>query len=398
MAISFITSPNDWQNVYNEIVFNVSSTNSTQANFQFLVDVNVSGQTNPVARLTYPKQPNIGTINIDVSNVVKDYVTYDLGSFNNEALINNTNSVAKYWLEFGEVYDNVSGIPTIYPNLTQYGTSGSPKSGSNAIFDFLEWSKTAFSSGKLLSTLNQVSLNQTTFTPSLRANQQMWLSFFDKNQTIKELDIDFYDSNGNLLGGDTTGFFTNYASIVSLNVGYALINSLSLNSLFEDPQSAYYILRFKDVSAQILFEKRINIDNKCTPYEVYRLHWLNKFGGFDSFNFTRVSKENIEIEQKQFKKLQSLNYSTTDRLKTDYFTKFSESIELNTDLLSNEEWQGLRELVISPVVILETSPTTYIPINILETTYSPNKVVNEQKPTSLRITIQYTFDNYRQTQ
>lgn len=398
MAISFITSPNDWQNVYNEIVFNVSSTNSTQANFQFLVDVNVSGQTNPVARLTYPKQPNIGTIDIDVSNVVKDYVTYDLGSFNVTALQSNPNSVAKYWLEFGEVYDNVSGIPTIYPNLAQYGTSGSPKSGSNAIFDFLEWSKTAFSSDKLLSISNQVSLNQNTFIPSLRASQQMWLSFFDKNQTLAIVDLNVYNSQGIPIFVNSFSSITAIPSVVSFNIGHSFLSFMGASGYMTNPNASYYEVVFKDAGDDTLFTQRVNIDQKCSPYEVYRLHWLNKFGGFDSFNFTRVSKENIEIEQKQFKKLQSLNYSTIDRLKTDYFTKFSESIELNTDLLTNEEWEGLRELVLSPVVILETSSSSYIPINILETTYSPNKVVNEQKPTSLRITIQYTFDNYRQTQ
>jgi hypothetical protein len=46
------SQPNNWQNVYNELVFGLESTNATAAGFQFLVDINVSGQTNPVARLT----------------------------------------------------------------------------------------------------------------------------------------------------------------------------------------------------------------------------------------------------------------------------------------------------------------------------------------------------------
>jgi hypothetical protein len=53
--------------------------------------------------------------------------------------------------------------------------------------------------------------------------------------------------------------------------------------------------------------------------------------------------------------------------------------------------------MLSPIVILEVDKDTYYPVNILETNYNINKVVNETRPTSLVINIQYTFDNYRQS-
>ena len=397
MAITLITSPNDWQNAYNEIVFNVSSSNSTQPNFQFLVDVNVSGQTNPVARLTYPKQVGVGTINLDVANVVKDYVTYDLGSFNVNGIIRNTNSVAKFWLEFGEIYDNVSGVPIIYPNLTAYGASGSPKSSSNAVYDFLDWSKSAFNPAKLLSTSNQVSLNQTTYTPSLRANQQMWHSFFDLNGTIAIVDIAVFTAQGISLFANSFSYPAIVAGMVSINTGFEFLEFMNASGYMTNPNAAYYEVKFKDNGDDTLFTKRINIDQTCTKYQVYRLHWLNNLGGFDSFNFTKVSKESVEIERKQFKKFQQLNYAKTDRLKTNYFTNFTDNIELNSDLLTDAEWEGLRELMLSPIVILEVDKDTYYPVNILENNYNINKVVNETRPTSLVINIQYTFDNYRQS-
>jgi hypothetical protein len=396
MAITFITSPNDWQNAYNEIVFNVSSNNSTQPNFQFLVDVNVSGQTNPVARLTYPKQVGVGTINLDVANVIKDYVTYDFGSFNVSGMLSCNNSVAKFWLQFGEIYDNVSGVPVIYPNLEQYGTSGTPKNSSNAIFDFLDWSKTVFNTGKLLSSSNKVSLNQNTYTPSIRANQQMWLSFFQLSNLIDNVDISFYNYS-NVFIDNRIAYPALVSGITSFNIGYTLLNSVGVSGYMSNESLAYYIMTFRDPDDVILFTQRVNLDHKCTKYKVYRLHWLNNLGGFDSFNFTKVSKESVEIERKQFKKFQQLNYAKTDRLKTNYFTKFAENIELNSDLLTDAEWEGLRELILSPIVILEVDKDNYYPVNILETNYPINKVINETRPTSLLINIQFTFDNYRQS-
>ena len=393
MAITFITSPNDWQNAYNEIVFNVSSSNSTQPNFQFLVDVNVSGQTNPVARLTYPKQVGVGTINLDVANVIKDYVTYDFGSFNVSGVLSCNNSVAKFWLQFGEIYDNVSGVPVIYPNLAQYGTSGTPKNSSNAIFDFLDWSKTAFTSKQLLLAGTNVdqALNQTTFTDKIKPNQQRFLTFFTSNLSTQFVGVKTYNESN-------VELYTSFVElpitlgIRSINVGYSLLTALGVTNLDNVAYYIFYIGENFDA-----YKRRIDIDKTCSKYQTYRLHWLNNLGGFDSFNFTKVSKESVEIERKQFKKFQQLNYAKTDRLKTNYFTKFSENIELNSDLLTDAEWEGLRELILSPVVMLEVDRNTYYPVNILETNYPINKVVNETRPTSLVINIQYTFDNYRQS-
>lgn len=394
--ITLIEQPNNWQNLYNEIVIGVSGGNSTKPNYQFLCDVNVSGQSNPVTRLTLPKQPLVGTVQINVADVVKNYVTYDIVSYNTTGILANNNSVVKYWLEFGEIYDNASGVPVIYPNLAQYGTSGSPKLGSNAIFDFLDWSKTAFSAGRLLSHTNKVSLNQTTFTPSIRAGQQMWLSFFQLSTLIVFIDIMFYNSNGEFID-QRNAFPSAVSGVVSVNVGYSMLNSLGVSGYMSNENLAYYNVVCKDNGDDIIFTQRVNIDTSCNNYKVYRLHWLNSLGGFDCFNFKMVSTERIEIESKDFKKVQRFNYQSTDRLKTKYFTKFMESIVLNSDLLTDAEYAGLEELVLSPVVILEVNSNTYVPVNVVANNYVKRKYEQGRSIPTMELTIEYTFDNYRQS-
>lgn len=394
--ITIIEQPNNWQNLYNEIVIGVSGGNITKPNYQFLCDVNVSGQSNPVTRLTLPKQPLVGTVQINVADVVKNYVTYDIVSYNATGILANNNSVAKYWLEFGEIYDNASGVPVIYPNLAQYGTSGSPKFGSNAIFDFLDWSKTAFSAGRLLSLTNRVSLNQTTFTPSIRAGQQMWLSFFQLSTLIEMIDLRFYDAAG-VFFDERNAFPSAVSGIVSVNVGYSMLNSLGVSGYMSNNNLAYYDVVCYDNGNDVLFTKRVNIDTSCNNYKVYRLHWLNSLGGFDCFNFKMVSTERIEIESKDFKKVQRFNYQSTDRLKTKYFTKFMESIVLNSDLLTDAEYAGLEELALSPVVILEVDSNTYVPVNVVANNYVKRKYEQGRSIPTMELTIEYTFDNYRQS-
>ena len=393
--ITIIESPNNWQNLFNEIVVGVSGSNSTQPNYQFLCDVNVSGQANPVTRLTLPKQPLVGTVKINVADVIKNYVTYDFGAFNSTALVKCDNSEVKYWLELGEIYDNVSGVPVIYPNLAQYGTSGSPKLGSNAIFDFLDWSKTAFSTGKLLSISNQVSLNDNSYTETIKPNQQRFLTFFDLSNNIQIVELNVYDSAGVQIFSNSFSTYTPQSGIVALNIGDAFLDFMGASGFMSSAGS--YRVQLKDSGDDLVFSKTLNVDNSCSKYQTYRLHWLNSMGGFDAFNFNMVSTERVEIDTKEFKKVQQLGYSKTDRLKTKYYTKYTENVSLNSDLLTDAEYAALEQLFLSPVVMLETSPTDYVPVNVIATNYVKRKYEQGREIPQLNLTIQYSFDNYRQS-
>jgi hypothetical protein len=391
--ITIIESPNNWQNLFNEIVIGVSGGNSTQPNYQFLCDVNVSGQANPVTRLTLPKQPLVGTVQINVADIVKNYVTFDFGGFNSTDIVPCVNSQAKYWLQLGEIYDNASGVPVIYPNLAQFGTSGSPKLGSNAIFDFLDWTKTAFSSGKELKASNKVSLNDNSYREKIRIGQQRFLTFFDLSNQINIVDVNVYNSAGSSIYSNSYSTYTPASGIVALNIGDAFLDFMGASLV----GATYYKVDIKNSSDELVFTKTIDVDSSCANYEVYRLHWLNSLGGFDAFNFTMVSTESVEIENKEYKKVQALGYQKTDRLKTKYFTKLTERITLNSDLLTDAESAALEQLVVSPVVMLETSATSYVPVNIVANNYVKRKYDQGRQIPNLQISIEYSFDNYRQS-
>jgi hypothetical protein len=298
-------------------------------------------------------------------------------------------------LQLGEIYDNASGVPVIYANQTQFGTSGSPKLGSNAIFDFLDWTKTAFSVGKELKFTNQVSLNDNSYPEKIKIGQQRFLTFFDLSNQIHTVLLTVYDSQGTSLYTNTLGDLTAASGIVALNIGEAFLENLGATSYLS--AASYYIVNIINSADDTVFTKTIDVDNSCANYEVYRLHWLNSLGGFDAFNFTMVSTESVEIENKEYKKVQALGYQKTDRLKTKYFTKLTERITLNSDLLTDAESAALEQLVVSPVVILETSSTSYVPVNIVANNYVKRKYEQGRQIPNLQIAIEYSFDNYRQS-
>jgi hypothetical protein len=401
--ITINVSPNNWQNVYNELWFNLISTNATAQGFQFLVDINVSGQTNPVARLTFPKQPGVDFVDLDVSEVLRNYVTYDFQSYNTSGIKHCTNSKVDYWIEFGEVYNNASGIPTIYPNLVSYNTSGNNAHSTNAIFDFLDWSKTAFTDlniGPPESSLK--TLNQTTYQEKLRYGEERFLTVFDREGLFVNINVQVLDKNFTTLI-QSNASFTSFGSIVSINVANSG-NSTGYyktvyDAAFNYSDAVYYRVNGQNTSgsgAITYFSRTFVIDKTCQKYSPIRLHWLNNLGGFDAFTFTKVSRNFTDIERKMFKKFQPLNYPKTFRAKTNYYTKFTDTIQINSDGLTDEEWIGLKELVLSPVVMMEYG-ATYIPVNIKETNYEEKQYVNDRQLSSLSLTLEYTFDNYRQS-
>jgi hypothetical protein len=397
------SSPNNWQNVYNEMVFGLESTNATAAGFQFLVDINVSGQTNPVARLTYPKQPGINTIDVDVSEVLRNYVSYDFASYNASGIYHCINSKVDYWVEFGEVRNNASGVPVIYPNLNNFYSSGSNAHSTNAIFDFLDWSKTAFTSlniGPPESSLK--TLNQTTYQEKLRQGEERFLTIFDREGLFQNINVQVLDKNYSVLT-QSNASYTAFGSIVSINIANSGNSSgfykTVYDAAFTNASAVYYRVNGQNTAgsgATTYFSRTFLIDTSCQKYSPIRLHWLNNLGGFDAYTFTKVSRNFTDIERKMFKKFQPLNYPKTFRAKTNYYTKLTDTIQINSDGLTDAEWIGLKELVLSPVVMMEYG-ATYIPVNIKESNYEEKIYINDRQISSLQLTIEYTFDNYRQS-
>lgn len=395
--------PNNWQNVYNEMVFGLESTNASAAGFQFLVDINVSGQTNPVARLTYPKQPNINTVDVDISEVLRQYVSYDFASYNASGIYHCINSKVDYWVEFGEVRNNASGIPVIYPNLAYFYSSGSNAHSTNAIFDFLDWSNTAFTSlniGPPESSLK--TLNQTTYQEKLRQGEERFLTIFDREGLFQNINVQVLDKNYSVLT-QSNASYTPFGSIVSINVANSGNASgfykTVYDAAFTNASAVYYRVNGQNTAgsgAVTYFSRTFLIDTSCQKYSPIRLHWLNNLGGFDAYTFTKVSRNFTDIERKMFKKFQPLNYPKTFRAKTNYFTKLTDTIQINSDGLTDAEWIGLKELVLSPVVMMEYG-STYIPVNIKESNYEEKQYINDRQISSLQLTIEYTFDNYRQS-
>jgi hypothetical protein len=143
-----------------------------------------------------------------------------------------------------------------------------------------------------------------------------------------------------------------------------------------------------------------NITQECR-YDVFRLHFLNKWGGFDGYNFTKINIESTQPSRQTYKRVYgSVNsgtwsYATTERGDVHYHTRYKNQVHLCSDWLSDADMQWLLELIHSPVAYQEVSPGIARPVNILDAEYKIQKKSFEPIY-NIELDIIYSEDNFRQ--
>jgi hypothetical protein len=135
-------------------------------------------------------------------------------------------------------------------------------------------------------------------------------------------------------------------------------------------------------------------DADCKGFENIRLAFLNSLGAWDYYNFTKKSVRKTQINKTAIKQ----NYGTIpylattiggDNLNYDYYNQGTydggtrafnvnaiETIEANTDFITEDEAAILEELFLSPDVYMQTG-TTFEPVVINETEYIKQTTAND---------------------
>lgn len=389
MAITIISTPSAFMAAYNQVPYTVSSNMTAQSNFNFIVDVNqTSGTNNPLARLKYPVQPSSAQLTFDVGNVLKNYVSYDFNNVGGDFAAN-TNSRLKYYVQFRELYD-VSGMPTLSGVLASNPTTPSTSSfnfAANAIFDFEDFTPTAYA-GKSITNIGF--LSTAAAIENIESNQEKFLYWFDPTQLVKKIRYVGTDGDSETIAITLTAkeylFCTRagkYAQDVIIDAGLVVTNA--------------YRIELVGATDNILASRTFVINAECSQYPTVRLHWMNKLGGFDTFNFNKNTINTMEIERKQFKAPLPIGYSKQDRLKTNYNTTINDKISINSDWITEAESELLEELATSPVIYLEKTPTEFVAVNITNSNYEIKTFLTDRKMFNVSFDIEYTYSRYRQS-
>lgn len=213
------------------------------------------------------------------------------------------------------------------------------------------------------------------------------------------VEVRAYSAPGSLIGSESVAISTSSIRTIGgvssgdlqiLDVSPAGINS-QFPGLISEGVSHYSVE--VDNASVYLFE--VECEPKYTPYT---LHFLNQFGGFESFNFIKLSRETMNVNKRDFSKLPYTvneagqvgyynNNQVYHEVRSVYSSQYEERVTINSDLLTDEQYRWLGQLVTSPMVYLEQDGY-YLPVSILASDYEYRKRVND-KLTNLTLEIEF---------
>lgn len=387
--MTILDTPGSYYSVNNDLIFTVAdvvkaSDPTTYPGYKYVADIYIASTL--VARVKAFPHPDttIGIFNI--SNVIRAYL---LATFNPTALairaqelgLGEFNIAAT--VKFGEEYDL-----TLYTNIevdserVYYGHYNGRLIGDRTIIpDYLD---------KPLTTRPLI-------TPVRDDSTFNFIPYFPTTTGNVTVTVKSYTASGTLLGTYTSAIAPSAANTLQLyNASIAAINAASPGFIV-DGLTGYYTVQFLNTVISDEPTYRFNIVCEA-KHEIFTLHFLNKFGGFESRDFTKVSRKTIDIEKAEFGKLGYvmdssgvISYSNSNKVYNEtrsvFSSQYKERMVLNTDVLSDGEYTWLGELILSTLAYVQIEDY-FFPCVITESNYEFRKVVNDRL-TNLTLNIEF---------
>lgn len=369
MAIAIEQDLAEYAPAYNDLNVVVSSTNVGEIDFKFVFDLYIEGVANYIRFKVAPEPITANNYGIkNFGNMLEAYV---------EAYILKDNTlltggfqfmdkgIKQYHIQYGEEYRLTANDPiVVYPD----DLIGTNKYIWNASLPYNEWINYTFGDYNLSAGNGQWLTTQKTFDVGIdNIGYNGVIASVDTN--IEYLEVKTYDSSAvlidtyqiqNLLSTGVTP--SKYMSVVTAPKNLNNVSSgLVLGSQpIVDSAVAYYTCQILDAGLSGVSDLlTFNIQEAC-DYPRRRLHFQNKLGAFNAFNFDLVSKESVNIKKKSYKFNPNritasglLSFDESDRTNVNYHIKSSNQIQLNANYITEEQSIWLEELFTSPEIYLE---------------------------------------------
>ena len=229
--------------------------------------------------------------------------------------------------------------------------------------------------------------------------------------SIKYITIDFQYNSGSVLNTTKTiqaslGGHAGYMSDSNNKLQFAGVGTANLvgGGITLPANWDYYTIIAKDTASNVCSDTYYfyNQDEDCKGYETIRLTWLNKFGVWDYYNFTKKSVRTLNTNRKSYTQVTGTWNENKFRIngysggKKNYNSSISETIKLNTDYITEAEAIWLEELFISnDVYILEQRSTDSATQGYMRKYIQPATITNTSHTRKTKANdrlIQYTFN------
>lgn len=397
MSIIFTQQPQTITSAYNPNVFSFSGSNVSENSYQFIVNITFNNQTYP---FTYPTRQGTALGVFNAQKVIESQVTQDINLLGETGFTVCSNSVVQYVVTVGEQY--IPSGSTILSSTTAIVTADTV-TAINFSLDTLEFPDYDYTQYKLNNFVSSF-LTNAPQTQSIGTGQHAFLHLITSgyNVSCNSIQVKKYSSSNVLLG--TESFYNTYTgssyneNFLRVAVGTADIED-TLSANFLDNASYYTVQAMDSGATPVSKVMRYNIT--CYDFDPIRFHFLNKKGGFDSFNFECRRRDKMKIARTTYQR--NINtfangvysYDKTSRGTVQATTDVENTFTVLSNWLTEDESTWLAELVSSPVIFIEEDGT-FIPVTVSNDFYEPNKLYRNNPLFNLELDVAYSVSDSRQ--
>lgn len=388
MSVVINTSPTGLPSVHDNMWHVITSDNSGTTDFKYVVDVYVDG-VQKIRNKLFP-EPSNGKCYFDAGPIVRNELEYNWFEPTNTGVVVSEPGLdgkvgIVYQLRVGE---EVSGVTTL--NMASGDVSG------------YNWAPPLFKR-RVITLADKVDkwLTNRPLICKAELAENLFIGFYTTPGQALSLRCDKFDASNNQIGSTLTGSSTPYGSgFIQMNIGTTAL-SATLSTTF-DAGVKYYEVYFNN--GFINYDKfRVYIT--CNPkYTCIPIHFLNRWGMWDTQRFDLASRLMMKVDRKGFSKRDyefndnSVDYiSSSNRYiegKIDYSNKANWTYKLTADGMTDSEYEWMADLIHSPQILLENDGYFY-PVTMKENDFEYRKFVND-KLKALEIEFELNSERYTQ--
>ena len=374
MAITIQDNPQLITSASNPCVFEFSSTSTGNSSFSFIVELTVNGSVHSYHQ-RFVESSNYARF--DASEILRVIVFSDMitdGTLSTAY----TEAIASYSIRIIEKY----GTPPVQVGLW---TSSTTFYAINGSLRHNEWINTDFSDYDM--SVNQDPLFLTYFPRTEKhycgLTESTFLVSLVSNGLVSYMNVRLYDVSGTLLYSSlANALSTSILKVVDVSPSTLIANTTLTAPNFDE---AYYYTIQNEQGLSQTEQFKIYIDRECSQYTSRRLHWLNKFGVWDSYSFTKYSEESTDVksysyqkERGQWNSSNNYEYLTEGGERLNHAKTSTDKMKLHSDWIKQDKQNWLmRSLLESPKVYLETETGVFEPVKVSTSKFKLKQRIRE---------------------
>ena len=409
MAITIRQSPTTPNMANNNLVYAVTSNSSSAPQYQFVVDLTLSGSNTLLQRIKQQPNPNNAGI-FDMGSIITNYLDSD-NSWKAAPFVTASTAAKRFQVKFGEQYGTsasssvilytgvgaVTGSPAVTASAYLYTINGLVDPNDKVDWN---WPSGSYFTASAVSTTTtfskQNTLTNAPLTQSIQDGEYATISLINGNFTnstssaqdifavsvvvynsasveVDSFDITNITSNG---GGPRTNIGTLWSAIATsqtagtqlLTVGIGPQNLSDDGNTLQTDWAYYTVNAYGQKAASTINDSgsyaslRYEKQGPQCGYDGVRFAWKNEFGVWDYYTFTLATDKSFGIERAAYEQTfvpyssdYPVPYSKQRRGTINYYNKPIQTQVANSNWLTQDEDSDSTEQSLKKCLLLHTS-------------------------------------------